>query len=360
MQFCRYYSSVLALLDIFNKEDFIMRHRCLTIWVVVFLFVVSVSSRPASAGYIKAWGYNGSGQCDVPAGEFIAIAAGNENSFALKTDPSAPPGAGGSLVAWGYNWYGQCDVPAGSDYIAIAAGYWHSLALKADGSLAAWGYNGYGQCDVPAGTDYITIAAGECHSLALKADGSLTAWGANYHGQCSDIPGGAYEIDDVWYSNSNDFTGVAAGYDHSLALKADPSTPPGAGGSLAAWGYNYWGQCDVPAGSDYIDIAGGGGHSLALKADGSLAAWGSNSDGQCDVPAGSDYIDIAAGCFHGLALKADGSLAAWGWNGFGQCDVPAGEFIAIAAGGHHSLALTPEPATVLLLGFGGLFLRRRR
>ena len=38
---------------------------------------------------------------------------------------------------------------------------------------------------------------------------------------------------------------------------------------------------------------------------------------------------------------ADGEIVAWGHNGYGQCDVPAPntDFVAVAAGGHHSLGL---------------------
>ena len=59
----------------------------------------------------------------------------------------------------------------------------HSLALKADGSLYAWGYNFYGQLGDGTtadqhsadliGTGYAAIAAGSQHTLALKADGTL-------------------------------------------------------------------------------------------------------------------------------------------------------------------------------------------
>ncbi|MCX6999059.1 MAG: RCC1 domain-containing protein, partial [Candidatus Sumerlaeota bacterium] len=36
----------------------------------------------------------------------------------------------GSIVAWGDNTYGQCDVPTtNSDFVAIAAGYSHSLGI---------------------------------------------------------------------------------------------------------------------------------------------------------------------------------------------------------------------------------------
>ena len=50
------------------------------------------------------------------------------------------------------NDYGQSTVPAGlSGVMAVAAGDYHSLALKADGTVVAWGDNNYGQCTVPAG-----------------------------------------------------------------------------------------------------------------------------------------------------------------------------------------------------------------
>ena len=38
---------------------------------------------------------------------------------------------------------------AQSGVIAIAAGSFHTLALKNDGSVVAWGYNAYGQTEVP-------------------------------------------------------------------------------------------------------------------------------------------------------------------------------------------------------------------
>ncbi len=52
----------------------------------------------------------------------------------------------GTVVAWGDNLYGEIIVPAGlSNVIAVAAGTWHSLALKSDGTVTAWGRKDYGQ-----------------------------------------------------------------------------------------------------------------------------------------------------------------------------------------------------------------------
>ena len=85
------------------------------------------------------------------------------------------------FVAFGYNQvFGQ----------TIAAGGYHSLALKEDGMVVAWGENDNNQCDVPSGLkDVVAIEAGGFHTLALKEDGTVVAWGWNYDNQC-DVPSG--------------------------------------------------------------------------------------------------------------------------------------------------------------------------
>jgi alpha-tubulin suppressor-like RCC1 family protein len=44
------------------------------------------------------------------------------------------------------------------------------LALKTDGSIVGWGWNHRGQATPPAGNDYVAIAPGDNHGLALAAD----------------------------------------------------------------------------------------------------------------------------------------------------------------------------------------------
>ncbi|MBP7934824.1 MAG: PKD domain-containing protein [Phycisphaerae bacterium] len=86
---------------------------------------------------------------------------------------------------------------------------------------------------------------------------------------------------------------------------------------------------------------------MALKADGSIVGWGSNRNGQASPPAGNVFVAIAAGGWHSLALKADGSIVGWGYNGYGQASPPAGnDFVAIAAGAYHSLALKADGSIV--------------
>jgi alpha-tubulin suppressor-like RCC1 family protein len=117
---------------------------------------------------------------------------------------------------------------------------------------------------------------------------------------------------------------------------------------------------------DHISIAGGG-HSLALKADGRVFAWGSGTTGilgdnttvskssPVQVVGQSDFVAIAGSDAHSLALKADGRVFTWGTGGEGQLGdntivsksspvqvVGQSDFVAISAGGAHSLALKTD------------------
>lgn len=101
-------------------------------------------------------------------------------SLGLLCAPGAAPATTptGAPVAWGCGAgsdYGQCSVPRGLSAVAtIAAGDYHSLALKSDGTVVAWGCGGrghdYGQCSVPSDLSRATaIAAGGYQNLAVVA-----------------------------------------------------------------------------------------------------------------------------------------------------------------------------------------------
>ena len=90
----------------------------------------------------------------------------------------------GTVVGWGDNAFHQTNVPANvTNVVALAGGFYHGLALRADGTVAAWGDGTYGQTNVPVGlVEAQAIAAGLYHSLALQ-NGSVIAWGRNNSGQ---------------------------------------------------------------------------------------------------------------------------------------------------------------------------------
>ncbi len=297
-------------------------------WLTTFILLTGAILTGGADGHsIVGWGYNYWGQATPPAGDdFVAIAAGYNHGIALKSD--------GSLVGWGLNPYGEANPPSGTGFAKIAAGDGYSLALRSDGSLVGWGFNVHGQINVPAGNDFIDVAAGAYDGFAIRSDGSLVSWGWNADGQAN-VPAG------------NNFVDVAAGYNHAVALRAD--------GSLVAWGANPYGQTSVPAGNDFVAVAAGYDHSGALRSNGSIAAWGAWY-GEADPPTGNDFVAIAIGSNHGLAVRTDGSLAAWGFNNFGQMDVPSdNDFVAVAAGSCHSLALkaaSPPPQATVEIQWG--------
>ena len=268
-------------------------------------------------GTVVGWGSNSAGKASPPPGlsGVTAIAAGAFHSLALKAD--------GTVVAWGSNSYGQASVPSGlTGVIAIAAGAANSLALRADGTVVEWGFGVPGR---PAGLSGVTaIAAGGYHSLALRADGTVAAWGRDLYGQAS-VPAGLGGV-----------IAVAAGTEHSLALRAD--------GTVVGWGLNDSGLSSPPTGlGDVMAISASGNHNLALKRDGTLVSWGVFD--QTTVPAGlSGVTAVSAGLNHSLALKSDGTVAAWlywSYDDDGQAAVPPGlpGVTAVSAGERYSLAL---------------------
>ncbi len=279
----------------------------------------SLTVRPP--GTVVAWGDNGAGQTTIPAGlsGVTAIAAGSYHTVALKHD--------GTVVTWGDYGSGQTAIPAGlSGVTAIAAGNTFTVALKNDGTVLAWGYNLYGPTTIPAGLNGVTaIAAGYYHTVALKNDGTVVAWGGNSSGQTT-IPSGLSGV-----------TAIAAGYLHTVALKND--------GTVVAWGDNIYGATTVPTGlSGVTAIAAGTRHTVALKNDGTVVAWGWNAFGQTTIPAGlSGVTAIAPGGSHTVVLKNDGTVLAWGDNRVGQTTIPAGlsGVTAIAAGSNYTVVIIP-------------------
>jgi len=87
----------------------------------------------------------------------------------------------GRVTGWGFNGSGILDIPdsltdGSSRAIAVSAGDYHSLALKADGTVVGWGSNAGGRSAAPFGlAGVVGIAAGGAHSLAVKNDGTVVA-----------------------------------------------------------------------------------------------------------------------------------------------------------------------------------------
>jgi hypothetical protein len=232
----------------------------------------------------------------------------------------------------------------------IASGTTHNLALCTDSTVWVWGRNNYGQLgngstvgspvpvQVSGLSSIIAIGSGANHSFALRSDGTVWAWGRNVLGQLGDgsisVGGCQCKNTPVQVSGLTGIIAIAGGAGHSLALKDD--------GTVWAWGSNSFGQLgngtndDSPipvqvAGlSNIIAIASDGDHSLALRGDSTVWAWGRNLAGQLGDGSTSHsslpvqaigltgIIAIAGGSNHSLAIDKDGSLWGWGNNADGQ------------------------------------------
>jgi hypothetical protein len=124
------------------------------------------------------------------------------------------------------------------------------------------------------------------------------------------------------------------------SMSAVPAQVPGL---FAAWGLtNSVTTNSVAAVGPIIDIAAGGFHAMALRADGTVTVWGDGSSGQTNVPPGlTNIMAISAGTRHNLVLRSNGTVVAWGLNTSQQTNVPAtlNGVMAVAAGADHSVAL---------------------
>lgn len=319
---------------------------------------VTVFGAPASYSYDQA---NRLTKTTVQ-GSVKAIAAGEDQGLAIESNATA--------WAWGDNDYGELGATSSgtcttgpcsltpiqttglTGVAALASGYDHSLAAKSDGTIWAWGDNTYGELGngtttssttpVQAGglSGVVSVAGGDYYSLALRTDGTVWAWGDGSYGQlgtnttatCAQTT--PCSLTPTQVSGVSGITAIAAGQDHSLALKTD--------GTVWAWGLNSSGQLgngstknsatpvQVTGLTGVVAIAAGGYHSLAVKSDGTLWAWGADDYGQLgngstkgsstpiQVSGLSGVAAIGGGRWHSLAVKTDGTVWAWGLNEWGQ------------------------------------------
>jgi alpha-tubulin suppressor-like RCC1 family protein len=240
-------------------------------------------------------------------------------------------------------------VGSDNDWQSVAASSYHSMGIKTDGTLWAWGRNNYGQLgdgtrsdkyapvqEPSKSTDWKSVALGNEFSVALKTDGTVWTTGRNNYGQLGDNTTDNHWIFTDVTPAGTTWKGIAAGIYHWGALGED--------GTIWSCGRNNYGQLgdgtttdrhvltqEASGDTDWSAIASGDYHMLALKTDGRLFGWGLNSSYQIgdgtrtsqtqptqEASAATDWTAIEAAAYHSVGIKSDGTLWGWGANNYGQ------------------------------------------
>jgi len=234
---------------------------------------------------------------------------------------------------------------------SISAGALHSLAITVEGEVLAWGNdgnaqlgNGAGSADVTAPTaidtqrTLIAVQSGPVgyFSAARDDNGDVWTWGSDAFAQLGNGAASAPVDAPVQVTEDSQWVDIAAGGLHTIAIDQD--------GVLWGWGANSEGSAGTGDGAipvryptritvpaRFTDVAAAGLHSLALDDTGTIWGWGRNDDGQVGdggapfdvmtpraISSGVVFTAISAGDFHSAALDSEGNIWTWGLDAYGE------------------------------------------
>lgn len=298
-------------------------------------------------------------------------AAGMQHLLALKNR---------MVGAVGQNAFGQLGTSAApvppthiasldNSVLEVAAGDYNSFAVKTDGTLWVWGSNQYGargdgtsgnnlatpvqvpmpaRVTTPSRTGQHAVAVGTGCYAAIDTQGQVWTWGVNWNGRLGDgTTTSRFTPERVKRSaNPDDYlTGIV-----SISIGGGTMAAVDADGTVWTWGAGANGAlgdgstADSPYAVQVLQGAnntplvgitqvacGSSGFCIALARYGTVFGWGSNTFSQLGLPAGGALATatpivsaqghvnlIAAGAAHCLALGQDGKVYGWGYNGRGQ------------------------------------------
>ena len=276
----------------------------------------------------------------------------------------------------------------------LCAGSMHTIVVTSGGVVRSWGLNLSGQIGVapdastgmvcvgipttvPVPEPVAAVAAGCYHSAAISVSGQLYTWGQAGQGQLA-LPGS--------HTDTHQPTAVPGVVNAVLltATQYETSTVSSSGEAFT------WGRAGGAAGGGAVDereskekasslkgtemaaMCSGVRHAVAVTSSGDVHTWGHGMHGQLGHDSQSTaqpsarcvaalqrcrVVTVAAGGYHTMACTDVGVLYCWGWGrsgrlGLGHSEgvkIPqevttlGGKFVvAIAAGEHHSVAVTMD------------------
>lgn len=310
---------------------------------------------------------------------FVTIAAGAAHTCALDTSGKAwcwgqnTQGQLGTGDSSGADATAPVAVAGDREFVSVTAGSEHTCALAPNSYAFCWGLDKSGQVgDGLAAPEYhysplqlgvagfASIAAGGWHTCALKASGAAWCWGRDVNGQVGDGgTGGTLQLGPVAVAGGNTFYAITAGSRHTCALDYSAA--------LRCWGLDASGQVGdgaadqsdktAPAlvAGQFAAVAAGAFHTCALDTAGAASCWGSDSHGSigdgavlddqyqptvvATPPTGFAPLGIIAGGRtanaesggHTCGVTVSGEPWCWGYDFSGQVgDGPANQLDKVA------------------------------
>ena len=267
------------------------------------VFTDSDHSLVLSSGRVYAWGYNQYGQS---AGH---VQTSEDFSRIRSMDPVHPSNTAVSIP-------GVCT--------SADTGSMHSVAI-CGGVVYSWGLNDKGQLgrntNEPAlgvlpnsnpepkpveglagkGTPMV-VAAGADTTEVIMNNGTM--W------RTTKTPGTWTQVDGTYKTTQGALSHFATVL---AAIKSDGTAVH----TIDAWSDGKWDFTNLE-GNNYTQVAAGYNHVLGLRSDGTISTWGVNNDfGQLAKPTDNGYVSVSAGYMNSGAVKSDGSVYTWGLDLYG-------------------------------------------
>ena len=252
-------------------------------------------------GGVKCWGGNFNGQLGAEATEVCGIISTSCSTTPVDVDGLAEGVAAitagtshtcalmsaGGVKCWGLNSSGQLGALAG-DVCGAAACSFTPLNVCAEAACTN---------DL---ADIAAIAAGAAHTCALTAAGGVLCWGGNGNGQLGQgtsdliahLAPGVVCADEACVSSLSGVAAIAAG---GLTGSGGHTCVVATTGGILCWGSNFDGQlgdalsctnpCETPSAVAGLDggsvaVAIGYLHTCAVTSAGDVWCWGNNESGQ--------------------------------------------------------------------------------
>ncbi|MBM3639155.1 MAG: hypothetical protein FJW98_06940 [Actinobacteria bacterium] len=261
------------------------------------------------------------------SGQYVApIAAGPYSTYALDEDFTINTFHNSENAT-------QLAAPEGSDFMAIAAGWTHGLAVRRNGKLVTWG-DAPNNGALPEIEGRVTrIGAGFHLSAALDNYGNIFEWG-EFFSPTNNIKDRPSDEQCIYYDN------LKVGYNTIIATGI---TCEGRSRVLHVWGDNSFGQANIPEDLDTSDLTNiaASYNCMAAVVNGAIRTWGDCPDGQSDVPEGVDFQDVELGWGFAVGVTTDGVPMVWGTLPRQELSPPAGlqNISSLSIGYEHVVAV---------------------